>query len=681
VYNRYNIRAKADLSVNRWLTFSNNTMLTSSDYDSPVFLDDIFFWNVNRTNPLDVPKNPDGTWTSAGASLLGRMQEGGRSDNKINEFQTTFSLNAAVIKDVWNIKADATFRRMGGKINSFDIPIAYNTGPNNPLQYTSANTYAQSRNDNTRYDVVNIYTDAHKQLGDHYVQGLVGYNQEYRNDNWFLSRRNGLISNALPSVELATGTMTTEESITDWAVQGLFYRFNYNFKSRYLLELNGRYDGSSRFPKDDRWGFFPSASAGWVISEEAFFSPLKETIDMFKIRGSYGSLGNQASVGAYDYIPIMNSGQIGQILGSNRPMTVNAPGAVASSLSWEKVSTTNFGVDLSLLNNRLEINYDNYTRNTRDMLVAGRVLPSVFGTASPKFNAADLSTKGWELRLNWRDGGDLGGSPFYYNLTFTLANNKAKITRYDNPTGNINDYYVGQELGEIWGLQTEGFFQNEEDLAKHPNQTAAGTDDQGYKFYVGDIKFKDSNNDGIVDFGEQTLNNHGDLMVLGNSSLRYPYSFDLSGGWKGFDLRVFLQGVGKRDWYPGASQIYFWGIYSQPWTNVTVQNLDHWSPENPNGYFPRTKAYSAEDNMQELGIPNERYMQNASYMRVKNITLGYTFPKNWLTRTGLGNVHFYVSGENLFEVSHIKVKLDPEGLAGDIYPFQRTYSFGMNIGF
>ncbi|WP_316843830.1 TonB-dependent receptor [Pedobacter psychrodurus] len=689
VYNRYNLRSKVDVKLTKWLSFANNTMLTSSDYDQPVYMasDGDFFWNVNRQNPLDVVKNPDGSWTSAGAGTLGRMQQGGRSVNRINEFQTSLSLNASLIKDIWSIKGDATIRRTAGKTNSFDIPIEYKTGPNNPVQYAGSTTsYAQSRNDNTRYDVINIYTDAHKQMGNHYLQGLVGYNQEYRKDDWFSARRNNLISNTLPSVQLATGTMTTNESIDDWALRGLFYRVNYNFKNRYLVELNGRYDGSSRFPQNDRWGFFPSASAGWLVSEESFFKPLKNVFDVFKIRASYGSLGNQyvydsaGNLLNYPYIPTMPSSQIGQLLGPTRPTTVNAPGAVASSLTWEKVSTVNFGVDLGLFKNRLQVNFDKYTRYTKDMLVPGRTLPGVFGTAAPRFNAADLKTKGWELRLGWRDSGDLAGSPFFYSAAFVISDNKAIITKYDNPTGILTDYYEGKELGEIWGLQTEGFFQNAQELASHADQTAVGSTNQNYKFYVGDVKFADINGDNKVNFGNNTLANHGDLQRVGNSSIRYPYSFDLSGGWKNFDIRVFLQGVAKRDWYPPAANIYFWGIYAQPWTNVTVQNLDHWTPENPNAYFPAVRAYTAERANQVLGIPNERYMQDASYLRVKNITLGYSLPKNLLKKIRLSNVHFYVSGENLFEISHLKVKLDPEGLNGNIYPFQRTYSFGLNVG-
>ncbi len=215
-----------------------------------------------------------------------------------------------------------------------------------------------------------------------------------------------------------------------------------------------------------------------------------------------------------------------------------------------------------------------------------------------------------------------------------------------------------------------------------------GTDDQQYKFYVGDIKFKDiaggpdGGPDGKITKGKQTLADHGDLKILGNSEVQYPYSFDLSGSWKGFDLRVFLQGVGKRDWYPPGSQIYFWGIYAQPWTNVTKQNLDHWTPDNRDGYFPRIKSYSAEDTGEELGMPNTRYLQNAAYLRVKNITFGYSLSQNFTKRIGLQAVRFYVSGENLFERSGLKVSIDPEALGSTrVYPFQRTYAFGLNVKF
>lgn len=684
VYHRYNARGKVDLNATKWLTFSNNTLLTGSNYDTPVFINGDFFWNVNRTSSLDVPKNPDGSWTSAGAGLLGRLAEGGRAETKTNDFQTTFSFNAALIKDVWDVKGEATFRRGASFTNSFDIPIGYKTGPNNPVAFAgSTTTWAQNSSTNTNYTVYNLYTDFHTNIGSHFIQGLVGYNQEYRIAKTYTARRNNLIANALPSIGLSTGTMQVSENIGDYALRGLFYRLAYNYKNRYLLELNGRYDGTSRFPENRRWGFFPSASAGWVISEERFFTPVRNALklDLFKIRGSYGSLGNQSAVGNYDYIPTMTSSQAGQVLGTGRPTTVNAPGAVSDNFSWETISTLNAGVDVAFFSNRLEFNFDKYTRYTRDMLIAGKTLPAVFGTGVPRVNAGDLKTDGWELRLNWRDKGQLAGSPFFYNVNLSLADNRTKITRFDNPTRLLSNYYVGQQIGEIWGAEIEGFFQNEEELKNHPDQRAMGTDDQSYQFFVGDPKFKDRNNDGVVDKGNSTVDNPGDLYKIGNTSPRLSYGIDLSGGWNGFDIRAFVQGIGKRDWYPGGSNIYFWGVYSQPWTNVTVQNMDHWTPENPGAYFPALRAYAAEDNMEQLGIPNKRYMQNAAYARLKNLTLGYSLPQTLLRKAKLDKVRFYISVENIFEISHLKVSLDPESFGNAAYPFQRTYSCGLNFNF
>ncbi|WP_460685290.1 SusC/RagA family TonB-linked outer membrane protein [Niabella aquatica] len=690
VYKRYNMRGKVDFDVTDWLTFSNNTQLTSTDYEAPVFLDGDFFWNVNRTNSLDVPRNPDGTWTRAAAQVLGALQEGGRRRDKLNEYITTFSAKAGLVKDVWDLSADVTFRRGSGGVRSYDVPVAYKIGPNDPLEYTFANTWARNENTTTTYNVFNIYTDFHKNFGDHYLQALVGFNQEYYNSNYFWNRRDGLISTSLPSPGTATGNITGSESISDWAVRGVFSRLAYNFREKYLLELNSRYDGSSRFPDGSRWGFFPSASAGWVLSQESFFEPVKEAIalNLFKIRASYGTLGNQSSVGNYAYIPTMSNGQVGYILGTTRPQAVYAPGSVSDNFGWENIATVNFGVDLAFLNNRLAVNFDKYTRYTNDMLIPGKQLPAVFGASVPTENAGDLKTKGWELRLNWRDNGALAGSPFWYNLAFTLADNRTWITRYDNPTKSLGNnwdrYYVGREIGEIWGADIIGVFKDEADIANSPNQTAMGTDDQSYKFYPGDPKFADLNNDGKVDMGKKTVDDPGDMHIIGNSSSRFPYSADLSAGWKGVDLRIFLQGIGKRDWYPGASNIYFWGVFAQPWTNPTVQNADYWTPDNPDAYFPAVRAYSAEDSYQQLGIPNKRYLQNGAYMRIKNVTVGYTLPQPVLQKLRLSKLRFYFSAENIFEISHIKVKLDPESLGGGnrpqaSYPFQRTYTFGLNL--
>ncbi len=684
IMNRYNLRAKVNYQLSDRVKLGANTTYSSRDYDAPVFLDDNFFHNLNRTPALSVLRNPDNSWTADGASLFGRLQEGGRTKNYINEYTATLNGELNIIKDMWDLKGDATIRRTNNTINAFDVPIPYNNGPNQPVKYTGANpSYARTGLDAARYNVFNVYTDFHKNFGKyHNVQALAGFNQEYRYDESSRTTRQGLISTSLPTPQLATGTITQSQTITDWAVQGLFYRLNYIYNDKYLLELNGRYDGTSRFPSKDRWGFFPSVSAGWVVTGEDFFKPIAQRIrlDFLKFRASYGSLGNQAIPQSYAYIPTMSSGQIGQILDGSRPMMVNQPGAVSSSLTWEKIQTRNFGVNMAWLNNRLTIDADIYTRETKDMLVKSKTLPAVFGTGEPQQNAASLKTKGWELSFKWSDDVNVGGSPLSYSARFILADSRAYITNYDNPTRLIGDRYVGEEIGEIWGFQSAGFFQSEDELKNWPDQTEVGSDDQKNKFYVGDLKFADVNGDKKIGYGKNTVDDPGDRSIIGNNRIRLPYSIDLSGDWKGFDLRVFFQGVGKRDWYPNPSNHYFWGVYAQPWANVQVHNLDAWTPENPNGYYPRLKAYIAED-ASELGAPQTGYLQNAAYLRLKNVTVGYTLPASFTRKARIERLRFYFSAENIWTRSHLKAKIDPEGLDGSVYPFQQTYSGGLNLNF
>ncbi|MGN6511280.1 MAG: SusC/RagA family TonB-linked outer membrane protein, partial [Chitinophaga sp.] len=684
IYNRYNLRAKANYEVNSRLRFGINTVFTSSDYNAPVLLDDLFFHNVNRTPSLSVPRNPDGTWTSDGASLFGRLQEGGRTKNYLNEYQASLNGELAIIKGMWDLKGDATFRRSALNEKSYDVPVPYRRGPDQPFGYAGANpSYGRNRADATRYNVYNLYTDFHRTFAKkHYVQALAGFNQEYRNYSTNSTTRQNLISSSLPDPLLTTGTLSQTGRVEDWAVRGLFYRLNYIYNDKYILELNGRYDGTSRFPKNDRWGFFPSASAAWVVTGEEFFKPFAASVklDVLKLRASYGALGNQVTQSYYPYIPTMPTGQIGQILDGSRPIGVKQPGAVSPTLTWEKVQTLNYGISMAWLNNRLSVDADLYTRRTKDMLVKSKTLPAVFGASEPQENAADLKVNGWELSFKWSDAAQVGGSPLNYSVRFILADSRAYITRYDNPAGLLSDYYVGQEIGEIWGLVNEGFFQTEDELANWPDQSAVGSDDQGYKFYVGDLKFRDLNGDKKVNYGKNTTSDPGDRIIIGNSSIRLPYSVMLNADWKGFDASVFIQGVGKRDWYPNASNHYFWGVFAQPWTNVQLHNLDSWTPEHRDAYFPRVKSYIAED-QSELGAPQTRYLQNAAYLRLKNVTVGYTLPASLTKKAHIERLRIYFGAENIFTRSGLKARIDPEGLSGSVYPFQQTYSGGLNLNF
>lgn len=681
-YDRYNLRGKMDVKLLKWLNLGNNTTFNSSIYNAPTSSLDNFsyFWEINRSNSLDAVYNPDGTYTSSGASTIGRVQKGGRTIQKYNNFLTTFNTTASVIKDVFEIKGDVTFRRNTGIRKGGDFQVPYSSGPNTATQYAGPGTsYVRADNSETRNNIINLYADFHKTFNKHYLQALVGYNQEYRYDQVSWVSRTGLISTSLPSLALATGTVTTGERINDWAVRGLFYRLNYIYNDKYIVEFNGRYDGTSRFPKNDRWGFFPSASAAWVVSNEAFLSSIKEDIklDVFKLRASYGSLGNQ-DVGAYAYIADMGSGTIGQILDGGRPLAVYSPNPVSPSLTWEKVSTANFGVDISWFDNRLDLSFDKYTRYTDGMLTKGKTLPGAFGAVEPKLNAADLKTKGWELRVGWKGDITIAKSPFSYGIGLNMADSRSFITKFDNPTKSLNDYYVGQEIGEIWGLETEGFFQNEAELKSHANQQAFVSDDAGGTFGVGDLKWKDQNGDGFITKGKNTADDHGDLIRIGNTSPRYTYGVNLNLAWKGFDVRSFFMGIGKQDFYPRNNNVYFWSVFAQPWTNPTVQAMDKWSPSTPNAYFPRLKSYIAED-VSELGYPQTRYLQNFAYIRLKNLTIGYTLPQSIIKKLQLNKVRVYFSGENIFDKSGVKFNLDPEALNGNVYPFQKTYSFGLNV--
>ncbi|PSL47300.1 TonB-linked SusC/RagA family outer membrane protein [Chitinophaga niastensis] len=683
IYSRYNLRAKATYHFNDRISVGTNTMYTNQLYDQPSNANGyLFFHNANRTPSLSVPTNPDGTWTSDGAALLGKLQSGGRTTTNMNDFLTTFNTDISLIKKVWSLKADVTFRRSNNVGNSYVIPVAYRSGPAQPLGYTDGNQSSASNNaSQSRYNVYNIYTDFSKKFNKHEISALAGFNQEYFYNNYFSVNAKGLISSAYPTTALTTGVVTQGQTIDDWAVRGLFYRLGYTYDDKYIVELNGRDDGSSRFPSNHRWGFFPSASAAWVVSKEKFFKPVADLlkIDMLKFRGSYGSLGDQ-QFNSYGYLSTMGSGNIGTILDGKTPVGVYLPNPVTPTYTWQKVRTINGGVDLSLLKERLSVSYDRYTRFTEGMFAKSKTLPAVYGAPEPVTNAANLKTRGQELSVLWRDQFNIGKEPFYYSVKFTMADSRTFITKYDNPTGSLDTYRAGQEWGEIWGLETEGFFQNDAELKNHADQTKVGEDDQNYKFYVGDLKFKDLNKDGEISYGKNTLSDPGDRRIIGNSSIRFPYSIDLNAGYKGFDIRVFAQGVGKRDWYPGAGNHYFWGIYAQPWTNIQVQNLDHWTPDNPNAYFPRVKAYIAEDG-NELSAPQTKYLQNAAYLRVKNVTLGYTLPKTLTDKIKIARLRVYVSAENIFTVAHLKANIDPEGLDGTIYPFQKTYSCGLNLNF
>ncbi|MDR0700362.1 MAG: TonB-dependent receptor [Tannerella sp.] len=708
VLRRYNFRSKADIKLTPWWNLGANISYTHVNYDSPTFLDGYFYWQVNRTSSLDIPRNPDGTWSQAGANMIGVLNEGGRREDRTNEVQTSFTTQFDIIKNVWKINADVNFRLTNKGRDQSNLGVQYRIGPDQPLQVTFGERGGSGNSVNNvkyyswedKYSVYNIYTNFTKTFAEkHFLNAMIGYNREFTQRYYYSMSKTGMITTSLPELNLSTGDATTSNTRNELAMEGIFGRLNYVYDNRYIFEASGRYDGSSRFPKGDRYGFFPSASIAWSIINERFFAAPADKLKItnLKLRGSYGSLGNQVLIDSngnqlyYPSIPYMSASKMSYILDGTQPMMMNQPGVVSPTLTWEKVRTINFGADFGLLN-KFDLNFDLYTRYTDDMLTQSKELPAVFGSTPPQTNAADLKTKGWELSLAYRDKFLMNESPFNWSVKFMISDSETTITKYDNASRHFGKsgttHYEGMRIGEIWGFITDGYFRTQEEIDAL-NQRDIGTDDVGYVFQVGDIKMKDLDGDNKITFGENTVDNPGDRKIIGNSSVRYPYSIELATDWKGFDLRALFQGVGKRDWYPGSASIYFWGIYAQPWTNVTKKNMDHWTEDNPNAYFPRVKAYAAEDENMELAAAQTKYMQDASYLRMKNLTLGYTIPESMLKKLYISSLRFYFSAENLFTISHLDkdIDLDPEiinkynGFNSGTYPMQRSCSIGANLTF
>lgn len=684
-FNRYNIRSKINFKLTDWWTLGNNTSFVTSDYESPYYLGSSFYWKVNRCSPLDPIYNPDGSYTNAGASIFGKLQDGGRWNQQKTTLTTHFSTQIDILKDVLWVNGSFMYSSNKNNEDGSILSVPYKKGPDTPTFYIDNVSSANLNNTNAHTATFDAYATFHKKFNKkHDFTAMVGFNQESWRSKYSSASRSELITDALPSINLATGDMNVSQSINTLALRSIFGRLNYIYNNKYILAFNGRYDGTSRFPSNSRFAFNPSGSAAWVVSEERFFEPLKDVVSFLKLRFSYGSLGNQSLSSYYPYLATMSARKTSQILDGKQPISISAPGLVSGNLTWEKVTTADWGLDFNLFDNRLTATVDAYIRRTKDMLTKGVELPSVLGTSVPKENAADLKTTGWDLTLNWRDQFKLSGKPFNYGLSFNIGDSRSWITKFANTTGDLDDYYVGYEIGTIWGLETEGFFTSQEDVNKHADQSQVDPYPGTPPMAAGDIKFKDLNNDNKINKGSWTLDDHGDYQIIGNSRARYNFGFTANADWNGFDFSIFIQGIMKKDYYPGSSDLYFWGVYAQPWTNITKGNYyDHWTEENPNAYFPRFKSYQAYINGKGLAAPQTKYLQNAAYARLKNLTIGYTLPVKWTSKINISRARVFFSGDNMLEISGLYkyYKMDPECLGGQMYPLQRSYSFGLNVTF
>ncbi len=702
-YSMYNLRAKGTIRLTPWLQIENNTEYSRMNYHQPLNVGEgsgIWRNMADEGHPLAPMLNPDGSLSFPAAYTVGDYYIGRNGVDNVQRFlKNRVAAKAEFLNKSLTVRGDFTFQStdIGSQQNRVQVPYSRYQGVTG---YTGTNTNdIQERTRTTEYIATNIYANYLKSFNNAHNFGLlVGFNYEtslYKN---LTAQRNGIVYADADDINLALGqSIVTTGGYQSWAIAGGFFRVNYDYKGRYLLEVNGRYDGSSKFPNDQQWAFFPSASAGWAVSEESFWKVNPNVLSSLKLRASYGSLGN-GNINPYSFTENFQIAQMGRIINGIRPQRTRQPGVVPAGLTWETSTTGNIGLDFSSLQHRLQFTGDFYRRWTKDMFTTGPTLPAIYGTTVPKGNYADLQTTGWELSVTWRDKFTVADKPFKYDVRLTVADYQATITKYNNEEKRLTDYYEGQKVGEIWGYQVEGLFRSEQEIADSPSQANIPSTNTR-KSYVGDLKFRNLDGDNEIYHGLNRVGDSGDKTIIGNSEPRYTYGVNLNGDWNGFFISAFFQGVMKQDYYP-APESRFWGQYNRPYNQYPRWHEDNMFREelgNFDAYLPRLVGYIAQGTGRSLNMPNDRFLQNAAYIRLRNLQVGYSLPKQLVSKIKANDVRLYVSAENLWTWSPMyKWTRDTDvtniygsdkdlggGTSGDgyNYPMLKVMSAGLTVNF
>lgn len=687
-FNRYNFSGKVTADVTDWFTITYNNKWSREDYNHPSYMTGLFFHNIARRWPTNPVYDPNGFYVHGNEII--QMEDGG-----IDKSQTDKLYQQAVLEfrpiTGWLVRLEGNYNTTNYH-NHWDVLPIYYHDPDKVLtpaawsgDYAPGKSNVGERMYKNNYYNGRFYTEYSTLIQDkHDLKLLVGLDMEKNRYTSVGASRADLITPLVPTLNNATHKdVYLSFADNHWATMGMFARVNYAYDSRYLAEISVRRDGSSRFIGDKRWATFPSFSLGWNIANEAFFQPYQNTVNLLKLRGSWGALGNTNIEALYPWFlsqPVSVASSSWLIDGAKQNVS-NVPGLVSPNLTWESVESWTIGLDFGLFRNRLQGNFDYFVRNTKNMVGPAPVKPSILGASQPAENNSDMRSQGWELELRWRDAiGD-----FNYGAKLVLSDDQQIITRYYNPNKLLNQWYEGQKMGNIWGYEVAGLAQSdaEMDAWMQNNKPSWGSN-----WAAGDVMYKDLNGDKQVNNGKATYDDTGDLRIIGNTSPRYRFGITLDADWKGFDFSIFMQGVGKRDWWDDSS--YSIGANTSLWQSAAfTEHLDYWRPAddtgfgpNPNGYYPRPLFGNGWKNFQT----NDRYLQDGSYMRIKNLQFGYSLPRNLINRIGANKVRIYFSADNLYTFTKMTKIFDPEALGGDwgpgkIYPLQRTLSFGLNLNF
>lgn len=693
-YDRYAATAKIGYEATDWLKINYSNRFVREKYKRPSALTNDMMGDLARQGwPVLPIYDPNGNMLSR--ITLGLRDQGNDTSETDNHYQQI----QAVFEPVKNWK---TFVEYNYSIlnadRHWDKKVTYmHDVEGNPYVWSdSSNVHEEHKKENrTNFNVYSEYSfSLHNS---HNFKVMAGVQSDKMKQKYFDVQRNGIIVDSNTSLNGTNGKDIDGNEITPsitgytnrWTTLGWFGRINYDYEGRYLFEANFRYDGASRFRSDDRWVFSPSFSAGWNISQEKFFEPLRTTVDQLKIRGSYGQLANQNTSGWYPtYAEMTISSTSNLIVDGKQQGQATAPTTlVPTSIGWEKIRTTNIGLETSLFQYRLQATFDYFIRKTKDMVGPAQEMPGVLGVGVPKTNNTDLTDKGFELTISWNDRLKNG---LGYGVRFLLSDYRTKIDKYPNSTKNLDTYIAGRYINEIWGYETKGIAKTQAEMDAHLATTSQSS--IGTNWSAGDIMYVDRDNNNTVSNGSNTLDDPGDLKVIGNSTPRYQFGFEVTADWKGFDLRAFFQGVMKRDYWQDS--YYFWGAHSSGmwWSTGFKEHKDYFRDatttsvssgalgENLNSYYPRPLFGNSKNQQKQ-----SKYVQDASYIRLKNIQIGYTIPQKFTQRFHIQKIRVYVSGENLWTSTNVKGMFDPEtiggGWGGNVYPLSKVYSFGLSVNF
>lgn len=709
-YSTRTLMAKFNAEVTPWLkVFSTASLFKSKykqagyDYEDGGNVANLAF----HAMPWIVPVNPDGTnvyilpnSNNKPADGFAAMLRTGNGFTQVGKTEQTYAIGAVLkLMEGLEFTGKITYRNYAKEKLARSASFVYARKPGQELTANGwpFNNRLKDGRDTYENYVYDFYANFHRTFANvHNVSAVVGTNYERGHYKFVEPSGRDLTSEVLNDLSLSTGDKSVKSSQNEFALMGYFARLSYDYAGKYLVEANMRYDGTSRFPRNHRWGFFPSLALGWRISEEAFFEPVRPTISNMKLRASVGSLGNQITDNSakfnnntfYPYMRLITlkpTTNLNYIFDNAQAVYASLGAPTSGSLTWETIVTQNVGLDVGLFNNRLSLVLDVYSRTTKDMLAAARALPAVYGYNAPYENNGELRTNGFELVVGWNDKFNLAGKPFYYGVNLTLADSKTKITKFKgNESKVLGQDYEGMEWGEIWGYRIKGIYQSDQEaIDRGVDQSFLGT---RFTDKAGDLIFDDVDGSTKIDQGKGTLEDHGDLVRIGNAMPRYNYGITVNMAWMGFDFSMFWQGIGKQNVYPGGNNMLFWGPYARAYSSFIPEDFPSkvWSENNRNAYFPRPVADLARSFA--MSRPNDRYLQNLAYCRLKNLTVGYTLPKTLTKKVYLEKVRLYFSGENLFITSKLKSDyIDPEQMMHDtngrVYPFSKTFSFGLDVSF